>query len=78
MIVKIHVSDALCISKKLVQFRFPKRNSKRIRKKWFKNSANWHFVEKHEVVIAVGEVYLSQKYFDEYQSALTKQQNVGI
>ncbi len=77
MNIKVYVSDIMCISKELVQFRFPKRKSKRIRKKWTKNSANYRLIEKHRAVLYEGKMYMSEKLFSQYKNVIDKQQNVG-
>lgn len=53
--LRVEINDRLCIDIGWVQYRFPKRKSWRVVKKWRKNRNNFRLEERHRA-IQVGDV----------------------
>lgn len=62
--IDVYVNNELCINKEWVQFRFPKRKSKRVVKKWRKNQKNYKMLVTEKAVKIDRKLYVCQATYD--------------
>ena len=64
---RIFVDDNVCVAKKRIQFRLPRRKNKRIVSRWARNQRNWKYVVEERFYKTPFGIIVSKRMFSEIQ-----------
>ena len=67
---RIFVDDNVCVAKKRIQFRLPRRKNKRIVSRWARNQRNWKYVVEERFYKTPFGIIVSKRMFSEIQKNL--------